>query len=154
MTRGSTRWRAHQPSARLSALVQKIGSAARAADPGVVLSAAVWTYADRAYLVLGQDWRRWLEEGLIDLALPMSYTVDDRLLRYQAESFAGLPIADRIWMGLGSWLFAREPERALAQIGIVRAAGVRGESLFSYDSIVEEPALLSALSVTPPDDGG
>jgi len=136
--------------AKLTELVAAIAGAARAVDPKLVLSAAVWTYADRGYLVLGQDWRRWLEDGLLDLAVPMSYTRDDRLLRYQAESFAGLPIADRIWMGLGTWLFASRPERALAQIGIVRNAGVRGESLFSYDSIVSEPALWGALTGQEP----
>jgi uncharacterized lipoprotein YddW (UPF0748 family) len=131
---------------KLTELVRSIRDAARAASPGVVLSAAVWTYADRGYLVLGQDWRRWLEDDLLDVAVPMSYTLDDRLLRYQAESFAGLPLADRIWMGLGCWLFASEPQRALAQVEILRTAGVRGESLFSYDSIVSEPALWSAFT--------
>lgn len=131
---------------KLTQLVATLEAAARAVDPDVTLSAAVWTYADRGYLVLGQDWRRWLEDGLLDLAVTMSYTLDDRLLRYQAEAFAGLPIADRIWMGLGTWLFAASPERALAQIGIVREAGVRGEALFSYDSIVAEPPLWSTLT--------
>lgn len=134
---------------KLSALVRDVAAAARAARPGVLTSAAVWTYADRAYLALGQDWRRWLEEGWLDVAVPMSYTRDDRLLRYQAEHFAGLPQGERIWVGLGSWLFAKEPERALAQLAIARQAGVRHLSLFSYDSIVTEPALLAVLQAEP-----
>jgi uncharacterized lipoprotein YddW (UPF0748 family) len=109
------------------------------------MSAAVWTYADRAYLALGQDWRAWLEEGLLDFAVPMSYTRDDRLLRYQVEHFAGLPVADRIWIGVGTWLFADEPERALAQISLVEGSRVGGLSLFSYDSIASTPALHDAL---------
>ena len=119
--------------------------AARGVRPGVQISAAVWTYADRAYLALGQDWHRWLEEDLLDFAVPMAYTRDDRLLRYQAERFAGLPNAGRIWLGLGSWLFAEAPERALHQIELVRAAGIRDVALFSYDSIVSSAALHQAL---------
>ena len=75
----------------------------------------------------------------------MAYTVDDRLLRYQAEHFAKLEHGGRIWIGLGSWLFAKRPERALVQIQIARDVGAAGEALFSYDSIVSAPALREAL---------
>ena len=134
-------WRREQ----VTALVREIGAAGRIARPGLQLSAAVWTYADRAYLALAQDWRGWLEDGLLDFAVPMAYTLDDRLLRYQAQSFAGLPYGERIWVGLGSWLFASDPGRALAQIAMIREAGSAAEALFSYDSIESEPALRAAL---------
>ena len=130
---------------KVSELVAGIRVAVLEARPGLVLSAAVNSYTDRAYLSLAQDWRRWLEEGLIDLAIPMVYTRDDRLLRYQLEDFARAAEAERIWPGLGVWLFARQPERALAQIEIARRAGARGEVLFSYDSIVEAPGLQTVL---------
>jgi len=130
---------------RVSALVREIAHTARAQHPGIALSAAVWSYADRAYLAIQQDWRAWLEDGSLDFAVPMAYTRDDRLLRYQAEDFAGLRIADRIWLGLGTWLFAGEPQRALAQIQLVHDAGLVDVALFSYDSIASEPALHDAL---------
>ena len=130
---------------KISELVADIGETARAALPGVELSAAVWTYPDRAYLVLGQDWRGWLDAGWLDLAVPMSYTLDTRLLRYMAEHFAGSPDADRIAVGLGSWLFAKRPEGAIEQLETLREAGVRHVALFSYDSIATEPALREAL---------
>ena len=130
---------------KVSALVREIARTARARRPGIAMSAAVWSHADRAYLALEQDWRAWLEEGWLDFAVPMAYTRDDRLLRYQAEHFAGLPIADRIWVGLGTWLFAGEPERALAQIRLVQNAGLPDVALFSYDSIASAPALREAL---------
>jgi uncharacterized lipoprotein YddW (UPF0748 family) len=143
-TRNANRWDEWRRD-KLTGLVSAIGERARAARPGVELSAAVWTYADRGYLVLGQDWRRWLEDDLIEFAVPMAYTLDDRLLRYQVERFANLPVGDRIWIGLGTWLFASQPERALAQIRIARDGGAAAESLFSYDSIVATPALRDAL---------
>jgi uncharacterized lipoprotein YddW (UPF0748 family) len=130
---------------RVSALVREIARTARAQHPGIELSAAVWSHVERGYLAIQQDWRGWLEEGSLDFAVPMAYTRDDRLLRYQAEDFAGLPIADRIWVGLGTWLFASEPQRALAQIQLVQNAGVSDIALFSYDSIASEPSLHEAL---------
>ena len=85
-------------------------------------------------------------EDLIDWAIPMAYTRDDRLLRYQLEHFANRPHSDRILGGLGVWLFASTPENALHQRAIAQEAGLPGEVLFSYDSIVDAPALHSALS--------
>ncbi len=140
----ANRWDAWRRDA-VTELVREIRRQATAVQPEVRMSAAVWTYADRVYLALGQDWRRWLEEGLIELAVPMAYTLDDRLLRYQAEHFANLAQGSRIWLGLGSWLFAKDPERARAQIRIAREAGTAGEALFSWDSIVSAPALRAAL---------
>jgi len=136
-------WRRDQ----VTALVAALRFAARTALDDIEFSAAVWSWADRAYLAQGQDWRRWLEDGLLEFAVPMAYTLDDRMLRYQAESYTGLPVADRIWVGLGTWLFARRPERALEQIRIVHAAGAAADSLFSWDSIADAPALLDALAV-------
>jgi uncharacterized lipoprotein YddW (UPF0748 family) len=130
----------------LTALVARIRSAVHEARPRLFLSAAVIPHADRAYLSLYQDWRRWLDDGLLDFAVAMTYTLDDRLLRYELEGFAGSPRSPRIWAGLGVWLFASHPERALAQLEIARRAGAAGEALFSYDSIADAPALLEALS--------
>ena len=124
----------------------RIRSEAQAARPGLLLSAAVASHVDRAYLSLAQDWKGWLEAGLIDVAVPMAYTLDDRLFRYQVESFASGPDADRIWPGLGVWLFAENPEGALEQLEILRAAGAAGEALFSYDSIADAPRLRAALA--------
>jgi len=131
---------------QVTTLVEEIAQETRTARPGLVLSAAVIAYVDRAYLSLAQDWRRWLESGALDLAMPMIYTVDDRLLRYQLEDLAGWPLADRIWPGLGSWLFAENPKRALAQLDLLRGAVFSGEMLFSDDAIADSPALFEAFA--------
>jgi uncharacterized lipoprotein YddW (UPF0748 family) len=135
-------WRREQ----VDAIVRETARAARVVKPEIAISAAVWTYADRAYQVLGQDWRRWLEEGWLDFAVPMAYTTDDRLLRYQTEAFAGTPLGARIWPGLGVWLFAKEPARAVHQLELARASGAPALALFSWDSIAEAPALRDALA--------
>jgi uncharacterized lipoprotein YddW (UPF0748 family) len=136
------RWRRE----KVTQVVASIATEARAARPGLAISAAVISYADRAYLSLSQDWPLWLEEGWIDLAIPMVYTLDDRLLRYQLERFGRAVERQRIWSGLGVWLFARSPERAVRQIEIARAAGLEGDVLFSYDAIADAPELEAALA--------
>ena len=131
-----SRWEAWRRD-QVSELVDEIASRSRQLIPEIEMSAAVISYADRAYLTLAQDWLRWLEDGSLDFAVPMIYTLDDRLLRYQAERFANPRETDRIWAGLGTWLFASRPERAVKQLTIVGRAGLRHHALFSYDSMAE-----------------
>jgi len=126
--------------------VRVIGDAAHAAQPGLLISAAVWSHADRAYLSTGQDWRRWLEEGLLDFAVPMVYTLDTRMFRYQVEALSHAQLAPRVWIGIGTWLFATQPARALEQVSLARTAGAAGDVLFSWDSIAEAPELHAALA--------
>jgi uncharacterized lipoprotein YddW (UPF0748 family) len=139
-------WRREQ----LSALVARIAERARAARPGVLLSAAVYPDAERAYLGLFQDWRGWLESGALDVAVPMLYSTDDRLFRYQVTEYAGLREAPRIWVGLGSWLFEADPARAIAQARLVESYAPLGASLFSWDAIHEAAALRDALAAASP----
>lgn len=138
-------WRRDQ----VTRLVATIRGAARAVRPDVLVSAAVGSYAERVYLSEGQDWLGWLDDGLVEFAVPMVYTRDDRLFRYMTERFTSVPNADRIWIGQGSWLFAKQPEAALAQLRLARAGGSAGVVLFSYDSIVDSPELMAALVAEP-----
>ncbi len=137
-------WRRNQ----VTRLVEEISVATHAARPGLVLSAAVISYFDRAYLSLGQDWRQWLDSGALDVAVPMVYTLDDRLFGYQLDNFAGWKESQRIWPGIGVWLFDERPDRALRQIEAVRSRNFAGEVLFSDDAIAESPALLEALAIS------
>jgi uncharacterized lipoprotein YddW (UPF0748 family) len=134
---------------RVTEVVQRVASAARAAKPGIAMSAAVWAFADRAYLSIFQDWRGWLDAGLVDFAVPMAYTTDDRLLRYLATAALGGVGGDRVWIGLGSWLFASDPARARTQHEFALSLRPPGVSFFSYDAIAESPALRAALVRAP-----
>jgi uncharacterized lipoprotein YddW (UPF0748 family) len=130
---------------RVTEVVLRVASAARGAKPAIETSAAVWAFADRSYLSLYQDWRGWLEDGLLDFAVPMAYTRDDRLLRQVARALLGGVGGERVWIGLGSWLFEKDPARAQAQLAAMRALAPTGISLFSYDAIAQAPALRASL---------
>lgn len=74
-------WRRDQ----VTALVRKVYLSARALKPQVKISADTiawapgvttdtdWTNAAAAYRLVLQDWRAWMEEGILDLNLPMTY---------------------------------------------------------------------------------
>jgi uncharacterized lipoprotein YddW (UPF0748 family) len=135
-------WRRSQ----LTQLVRRVAETARSRRPDVTVSAAVLADVERAYRVDFQDWIGWLDEGLLDFAVPMLYTRDHRLLRYGVEEMAGLAAERSIWVGLGSWLFAASPERAVEQLRKVREHQELGSALFSWDSIRESPELRGALA--------
>jgi uncharacterized lipoprotein YddW (UPF0748 family) len=139
-------WRREQ----VTTLVEEIGAAVRGIHPGLLLTAAVIPYVERCYLSLAQDWPHWLATGALDRAIPMVYTLDDQLLRYQLEGYRGLTGSDRIWPGLGVWLFASNPSHSLAQLDELRRVGFSGEVLFSDDAIAASPELLDALSLRSP----
>jgi uncharacterized lipoprotein YddW (UPF0748 family) len=134
-------WRRSQ----LTELVRGIAAAARAIRPEVIVSAALLADVERAYLVDFQDWIRWLDEGLLDFAVPMLYTRDLRLLRYGVEEMSGLAAERAIWVGLGSWLFSASPEQAVEQLREVAEHERLGSALFSWDSLRESPELREAL---------
>ncbi len=132
--------------AQLSALVARIAAAARAARPGLQISAAVIADAERAYGVDLQDWRAWLDAGSLDFAVPMLYTRDPQRFRYGVEVLGALAERRRLWVGVGAWLFARTPAEAKAQLELVGSDPRLGSALFSWDSLREQPDLLSALA--------
>jgi len=134
-------WRRTQ----LTELVGAIHRAARAKRPAIAMSAAVLADVERGYLVDFQDWIGWLERGFLDFAVPMLYTRDQRLLRYGVAELSGLAADRSIWIGLGSWLFAASPEKAVAQLRQVGAHAGLGSALFSWDAIRESPPLRQAL---------
>jgi len=137
-------WRREQ----VTALVRAIRDAVRREQPTLVLSAAVWPFPERSYFSVYQDWPGWLDDGLLDFAVPMLYTTDDRFFLTELRAYHGIA-SDRIWVGLGSWLFADAPDRAANQLHKARAAGLAGVSLFSHDAFAEHPALLEALVDQP-----
>jgi uncharacterized lipoprotein YddW (UPF0748 family) len=133
--------------AQLSSLVARIAAAARAARPGLRVSAAVIPDAERALAVDLQDWRGWLDAGWLDFATPMHYTRDPQRFAYGLEDFAAQSrLRRQLWVGLGAWLFAKDPAGASAQLKRVAASPELGSALFSWDSLRESPALLSALA--------
>jgi uncharacterized lipoprotein YddW (UPF0748 family) len=131
--------------ARVGEVVREIGAAARAARPGLEISAAVWSFPDRAYLSLHQDWTRWLDDDLVAFAVPMVYTRDPRLFTLLSRANVGAA-GRRAWVGLGVWLFVAAPEGAAAQLAEARRLESDGAAFFSYDALAESPALVGALT--------
>lgn len=141
-----TGWRRQQ----VTQLVRRVYIEAKAINPKLKISAAViaWgrpplskkDFSETAPMQrIFQDWRGWLEEGILDLAVPMNYARErdpvvrswfDGWIEFEAQNKSGRQLA----VGLGAYLNPREA--TLAQIERARHAGKKnhpdGVSVFSY----------------------
>ncbi len=135
--------------AQVTALVRQVYLRAHALRPRVKVSAALITWGDgpadtaafarsHAYNRVFQDWRGWLEEGILDLGLPMNYFRElsnaaylNHWLEFEKDHQYGRAIVP----GLGVYL--NSVQDALAQVeraGAASKAGHRvpGVNFYSY----------------------
>ena len=66
---------------QITGLVQRIYREVKKQRPKVIVSAAVFANDENAYTRRFQDWRRWLQMGILDVACPMAYTTDIEVFR-------------------------------------------------------------------------
>jgi len=118
--------------AHITAVVQAVSQQARAARPGIRISAAVFRNwpADRDSI--GQDWKLWCDRGYLDFVCPMDYTASDtqfeNSVRRQTVWAGRVPC----YPGIGAWELT--PDRVIGQIEITRRLGTKGFTIFNYDA--------------------
>lgn len=126
---------------QIDELVTRIYHGVKMRRPRVLVSAAVFANRDDAFRFRYQDWRRWLREGVLDVAVPMAYTPDDGVFRSQVrEAVEAAGDGERVWAGIGA--YRNSPDGTLRKIEAARDLGVAGVVLFSYDWAVREDGYL------------
>jgi uncharacterized lipoprotein YddW (UPF0748 family) len=122
---------------QITDLVGRIYRDVKALRPRLLVSAAVVADAEVAYASRFQDWRGWLRDGILDIAVPMAYTPDsarfEALIRTAREAAGD---RQRVWAGIGAYLNTAEGTVDLIDVARVEDAG--GVILFSYDWAVGE----------------
>jgi uncharacterized lipoprotein YddW (UPF0748 family) len=119
--------------ARLSSLAMRLRSAVKRARPNAVMTAAVVPDAGEAYSERLQDWRTWLESGILDAVCPMAYTSDAATFARQIADARAVAGSRGVWAGIGAWRLS--PEQTIEHISLARKAGAAGLVLFSYDGL-------------------
>jgi uncharacterized lipoprotein YddW (UPF0748 family) len=99
----------------------------------VIVSAAVFANDENAYTRRFQDWRRWLQMGILDVACPMAYSTDTAVFKKQIEvATSTAQAANRqVWAGIGAYRISSDS--AVEKINVARALNTEGFILFSYD---------------------
>jgi uncharacterized lipoprotein YddW (UPF0748 family) len=116
----------------ITEIVERVYHGVKARRPDILLTAAVLANAEDAFTTRFQDWRRWLEEGILDVAVPMAYTPLNETFRGHVRAAAlSAGRRDRVWAGIGAYL--DNFDGTLAKIDMARTEGAGGVVLFSYD---------------------
>lgn len=125
-----TAWRASNVTRFLTEAVRRL----RTFRPGIKISAAVVPDPYLSYHNACQEWAKWLEDGLLDYALPMAYRTDPVELRavltalHDRLASAGTAGSAALYPGLAVWV---SPDEIVRQVEIVRELGFKGVTLFS-----------------------
>ncbi len=126
---------------QITKLVERIFRAVKKNRPEVIVSAAVFANDENAFTRRFQDWRRWLQMGILDVACPMAYTPDTEIFRKQIEIAASTAhgTGRRVWAGIGAYRIPAES--TVEKINVARTMGADGIILFSYDFTVAPSSL-------------
>jgi uncharacterized lipoprotein YddW (UPF0748 family) len=118
----------------LTSLAERLSRAARAARPGIVVSAAVVPDEAMAVHHRFQDWPAWLAKGILDAVCPMTYTPDTRLFREQVLSAESLvKPGQSVWAGVGAYRLTIDD--TIEKILTARRSGASGVVVFSHESL-------------------
>ena len=138
--------------AQITRLVTAVHAEVKAIKPGVQVSAAVFADVPSAFDGVGQDWRLWITNGIVDFLCPMDYTtVLSQFTNFVSQQLACAAGRIPIYPGIGAYIL--QPDGTLAQIQQTRAAHTRGFTVFelSPDAVAN---LLPAIraGATAPDE--
>jgi len=141
-----SQWRRDQ----VTAVVQRIWLESTATNPRIKVSAALIPWGDgpatdaawrdaSAYRAVFQDWRAWLEEGILDIAFPMNYFPDSTMASnfdHWIEFEKNHRYNRHVVIGMGNYL--NSLEETLAQIRRARTrsqpgARADGVSIYVYN---------------------
>src|SRR5262249_40446255 len=117
-------------------LVERIFLAGTKKRDEVAVSPAGFANEETAATERFQDWRRWRQVGMVDVACPMAYTADTAVFRKQIEVAASTAhtTGRSVWAGIGAYRIPAES--TVEKINAARTIGVEGIILFSYDFTV------------------
>jgi uncharacterized lipoprotein YddW (UPF0748 family) len=118
---------------QVTTLVERIYRAVKKRKPEALVSAAVFANDENAYTRRFQDWRRWLQMGILDVACPMAYSTDTAVFQKQIEvaTTTARNAKRQVWAGIGAYRIPSES--AVEKINVARALNAEGFILFSYD---------------------
>lgn len=128
----------------ISSFVQEASRRLREVRPDLTITAAVFAYPELARRQVLQDWPRWVKEGWIDYALPMTYTEDADSFAAATAAQAALVGADKLIPGIQvTYEHGRTPalEALVDQLKAAAALKTAGSALFEWREHLQDTVL-------------
>lgn len=120
---------------QITDLVERVRAGVKARRQDVMVTAAVFANDEDAYARRFQDWKAWMERGLLDAVCPMAYTPETEVWKRQIAIARGFSFGRAVWAGIGA--YRQPPESALEKVALGRRLGVDGFVFFSYGDMVK-----------------
>jgi uncharacterized lipoprotein YddW (UPF0748 family) len=134
---------------RVTALVEALAGQARRLRPGIAVSTTALAPFSRAWHEGFQDWKGWVETGLVDFVTVMAYTPSPEAFdRYAADVRRQLGGLEKANLAVGAYAMLDDPDAFLRQWRSCAAEAPRACVAFHYGSLLEEPALAAAFGKT------
>ena len=125
---------------QVTQFVRELRESLKTTGRTVRISAAVFPNADNARVLIGQDWPKWAELGLVDMLCPMLYTNHagffEKLTRQAVGHGKGHCLVCP-GIGIGTSHNQNTPEGMLEQMRISKDVGADGVIYFSGSSLTE-----------------
>ena len=144
-------WRRDQVTAH----VRRVYKAVNDTKPGVLVSAATIPWGDCSadfcdttpFVKVYQDWRAWMEEGILDVNIPMNYKNESNAKNAQQyrnwlDGFKRWRYDRQVYTGLD---FNQSSGNVLRQIEAARKRGITGMVGFSFNQTEDRLKLVQVL---------
>jgi uncharacterized lipoprotein YddW (UPF0748 family) len=116
-------------------LVRKISNLVKVKSADFKVSCAVIPFTERAYANAFQDWSDWLEEGIVDYVVLMSYSKDNQLIKEIVKSGLGQRGKGEVYVGMGLFLMKGNLDLIFNQYRMVEDLAPDGIVFFSIDDL-------------------
>ena len=126
---------------RVTAFLRELRSALAGAARPVKVSAAVFPAADKAKVLIGQDWAEWPKAGLVDMLCPMLYTNNAGYFESYAKAALEIGRGRSLvcpGIGIGTSHNQNTPAGMLEQVALSDKLGADGVVFFSSSSLTAE----------------
>jgi len=133
-------WNAYRRD-QVTSLVRQIKELCSIND--VALSAAVKPNLNNARSRFFQDWAYWIDEGLLDFAIPMNYAEDLDLFMTNLKIIEETLPREKVVMGIG--VYNQSKFDVSEKILKTLSAQFQGFCLFSYDTFTENPSYIDVI---------
>lgn len=131
----TTSWAEFRRSA-ITELVSDIKGVVRSSGKPIRLSAAVKPDPFDAKHAFYQEWEKWLQEGLLDFAVPMNYTRNNEQFESILKKIEANLGNDQIWVGIG--IYNQGRYEALTKVMLALTNDFPNIVLFSYKTLLKQ----------------
>ena len=127
-------WKENQITDLLNSVYDRVNKI----DPDIKITAAVIANYQKAREHYSQDWKFWLEKGILDIAYPMAYTRSTKDFSTLVDTVSSWQVRDKVIFGLRAWDDSKiyQATDIVEKIEILQRNTFQGFSLYSYTGII------------------